>query len=223
MKKLLLVGAVALGLSGVAFADGSIETTMPAPVANSFNPGVVIGLQAGYDISGWQNAFNSNVPWSPSVNKSNGFAGRVFLGWDFHPNFSVELGYFRPFNKPVGNFDDSTSIQYTMNVVDLMGKIKVPLGDMFDIYAKAGVDYVMTKMAPSATTGTAGTYSNTTVNNFNVAYGLGLDYTIIPNLVADISWTQYNANNKKDIVSDAPKYQPSMNFFALGLSYKFTY
>ncbi|OGT08228.1 MAG: hypothetical protein A2X78_00935 [Gammaproteobacteria bacterium GWE2_37_16] len=221
MKKILLVGAVALGLSAAAFANGTVEA---APVVgNAFNPGIYVGLQAGMDLSNWGNVNNSDN-WSTyfgdGISKENGFAGRVFVGWDFHPNFAVELGYFREFNRPVATESGFGDVwRYTTQGFDLMGKLKYAFDDMFGIYAKFGVDYLLTKVDQQG----ANTNGNYNTNNFNIAYGLGLSYEAVQNLTLDLSWTRFQGRNKVDGDVSQPKFQAAPDFFALGIAYKFNY
>lgn len=224
MKKILLVGAVALGLSAAAFANGTVEAPV---VGNAFNPGIYIGLQAGMDLSHWGNVNNSSNDtyaigggFGDSISKENGFAGRVFVGWDFHPNFAVELGYFREFNRPVASETGYGDIwRYTTQGFDLMGKLKYAFDDMFGIYAKFGVDYLMTKVDAQG----ANTYGDYHTNNFNIAYGLGLSYEAVQNLTLDLSWTRFQGKSKVDGAATQPSFQAAPDFFALGIAYKFNY
>lgn len=59
--------------------------------------------------------------------------------------------------------------------------------------------------------------SGDSVGRFNVLYGAGMTYDIIPNLVADASWTRYTGHGKL-----GNSYQPDADLFALGITYKFS-
>lgn len=232
IKKIILVGALAMGLSAGAFAmgDDTAPATMPVAASSDFNPGIYIGLQAGYGNSGWTTGSSYIDFYDASGNEyygtlnqggKTGFAGRVFAGYDFTKNFALELGYMRMFTKlatditgtkygpsgavlNTGTYHGTTLTQ----AFDLMGKLTVPFADTFGVYAKLGADYLMSSYGSA--------FSGST-KNFNVAYGAGLDYFITPNLVTDLSWTRYNGNQKLN----SDKYQPFADFFALGISYKF--
>ena len=207
-KQILLIGAVALGLSGAVFASNN-AMSVPASTPG-FVPGITLGIQAGYDLSGWKNLSDVGIialgyPVFGNIEHPNGFAGRIAAGYDFHPNFAAEVGYTYLFNKPSFSI---YSGKIETQIIDLVGKIKVPFNDAFGIYAKAGVDYMISSWQDSS--------NNSSEHSFNVVYGVGLNYNIAPNIVTDISWTKYNGNAK--IGND---YQPNVDFFALGVAYKF--
>ena len=202
MKK-LFIGVAALGLSPLAFANGTVGYAPAA--APAFTPGVYLGVQAGYGMTNWDNidhAFGGTGSTKVSVKDEDGFAGRLFVGYDFHPNFAVETGYTMWFTEPkiAGLKGD-----YPW-AIDLVGKIKALVVDNFGLYAKLGGDYL---------------YDNTKISGhdkdtFNVVYGAGAYYDITPNITADLSWTRFNGDTNWD-----SHYMPDMDLFALGVSYKF--
>jgi opacity protein-like surface antigen len=198
IKKNLFVGVIALGLSPIALANGY----MPAP-ADSWAPGVYVGLQAGYAMTNW------DTDWDGAVDDSNGFAGRFSIGYDFHKNFAVEAGFGYVFNNPkwVG---DTASYFGNTYAIDLMGVIKAPVVDDFGLFAKVGVNYLHTDSGDSI-------FGSTEVDNFNVAFGAGAYYDITKNVSMDISWMRYNG----DITGTWADYQPYTDAFMLGIKYKF--
>ena len=211
MKKIILVSAAALGFLGVnAFAN----------MGNAFTKGIYVGLQAGYDMNAWGNVSNpdNRAFFGTYISQENGFAGRVLGGWDFHPNFAVEMGYFRAFNKPVSMITGSDWWRYTTQGFDLMGKMKYAFDDNFGVYAKFGLDYLLTQIDPQGTNTTISGYS---VDNFNIAYGLGFGYEVAQNLTLDVSWTRFQGKSKVDGDQLQPRYQEAIDFFALGLVYRF--
>jgi OOP family OmpA-OmpF porin len=192
MKK-LFIGVVALGLSPLALAGGP-------PPAPAFNPGVYLGVQAGYGMTHWDDFFGS------AIKDEDGFAGRLFVGYDFHPNFAIEAGYTMWFTKPKllgAKFDYPWAI-------DLVGKIKAHVVDNFGLYAKAGGDYIYQDFGS-----TIGGHAD----NFNVVYGVGAFYDITPNINVDLSWTRYHGDQD---LTDSDR-MPFMDLFALGFSYKFDF
>lgn len=216
MKKLLVVSAVAvLGLSS-AFAGGLPEEMPVAPVAAVSNDtGVYLGLQGGFGMTHWKNLENTMEGKLKSVHKDNGIVSRVFAGYDINRYFAIESGYSYFFNKV--NFDAvnkagkvvKTGDTKTM-AFDLMGKGKLPVVDSFDLYAKLGVNYLMTR------TNKTDDKASKNTNNFNLAYGVGADYSITPNIIANVEWLRLNGNAKLN-----DKYQPNVDAFLIGLRYKF--
>lgn len=200
MNKKLLIGIASLSLSPLAFASGDLGYA-PASAVDSWNPGVYIGLQAGYGMTGWNEAL-SDIR-GVDVENSDAFAGRVYLGYDFHKNFAIEAGYTQFFNSPKIDGFDAFGNTYA---IDLMGKIKANVIDNFGLYAKLGAAYLHTNGDGADA-----------VDNINVAYGAGAFYDITPNISADLSWTRFNGNSS----FGDENYQPSADLFALGIMYKF--
>ncbi|MFA6409424.1 MAG: porin family protein [Gammaproteobacteria bacterium] len=180
-KKTLIVGIISLGLYPTAFAS---------------NTGTYLGIAAGYGMTNWENLVDD-------ASKDKGAISRIFIGYDFSKSLAIELGYT--------NFFSKTDIQEVNTTIrtqafDLLGKIKAPLSDKFDIYAKTGLGYLMSNLKSNS-------YGSR--NNFNIAYGLGLEYSISQNVIADISWLRYDGK----ITYDFNKYQPDADTFMIGLRY----
>ncbi|MDR1057732.1 MAG: outer membrane beta-barrel protein [Coxiellaceae bacterium] len=215
MKKLLAVSAIAvLGLNSVVLAGGLPEEMPMAPSAVSTSEiGVYFGIQGGWGLTHWKDTELSRVEVN-TVSNDNGFVGRAFLGFDINRYFALEGGYTYFFNKPkfkTAAGVETGKVKRTHNV-DVMGKIKAPVVDNFDLYAKLGVNYLMAGF--DEVTGYPKPDSR---NNFNVAYGAGADYYITPNIIANAEWLRFNGKAK---TSDS-KYQPATDAFLIGLRYKF--
>ncbi|MEI8055563.1 MAG: outer membrane beta-barrel protein [bacterium] len=220
MKKLLVVSAIAaLGLTSVAFAGGLPEEMPTAPAASSSDTGVYVGIEGGFGITNWK-TWETDASSSDKVSKDNGFAGRAFVGYDINRYFALETGYSYFSNKAViktsGGVEQTSGIK--TQVIDLYGKIKAPVVDSFDLYAKLGACYLMSNIQKLTSGSTAATlYKNEgNVKNFNVAFGAGADYAITPNVIANVEWLRNAGHYKSD-----DKYQPNTDAFMLGLRYKF--
>ncbi len=166
LLRLTLVGVVAI--SAVSLANAATVT------------GPYIGGQLGWgdihastgDLPGHSNItaavndFNA-VNWqnySASVkNASSGLAGRLFLGYQFTPNWAVELGYLKFHDADLkGDYTGSSNLvgseegmsiptngeNYSYKGVvkehafDLVGKGILPLENGFSLYGKLGIAYV---------------------------------------------------------------------------------
>ena len=202
MKGKILIGVAALLASCFAFASGDVFVA-PAP---TFMPGVYLGAQGGYGMSGWNNV-DSGSNFS-DVTGANAFAGRAFLGYDFHPNFAIEAGYTQFFNDTkLKNLMVGKTYNPKYNyAIDLVGKIKAHIIQQFGLYTKVGVDYIATNE------GLDGDHHYAV----NVIYGAGAYYDFTPNFMADLSWTRYNGKAKW-----ANDYIPAADLFAAGIAYKF--
>ena len=212
MRKILAVSAIAaLGLGSVAFAGGLPEEMPIAPVAAA-DAGFYLGIAGGYGLTGWDDAEGSYLHSADTiiskVASEDGFAGRLFAGYDFNRYFAVEAGYSYFFNKV--KFKDGISQEFdkvkNTQVIDLMGKIKAPVVDGFDLYAKLGADYQMSNFDHAKNR-----------KNFNVAYGAGADYYITSNVIANIEWLRFNGDSELK----SKDYQPAADAFMVGLRYKF--
>ena len=190
------------------------------PPVETWSPGVYVGVQAGYGMTNWDDVGYGLV----DRDDSDAFAGRVYLGYDFHKNFAIEVGYGYFFNNPSITVNGGTYIYngntYTIPggeydvfgntyAIDLMGVIKANIVDDFGLYAKVGVDYLHTEDG-------SGYFSGDDVHNFNVAYGAGAYYDFTKNFSMDVSWLRYNGS--QDWNDD---YQPFTDMFMLGVKWKF--
>jgi OmpA-OmpF porin, OOP family len=246
-KKTVLVAALALGLSGVAFASGE-EVAMPAAPAPDFVPGIYVGIQGLYGLTGWDNLKQDTTtsetinPFSGVVTKhthsvkvddENGFGGRVFLGYDFHKNFAVEAGYAYFGNTAkIMAVEDGKEAQLAgikTSAFDLVGKAKIPVSNGFGIYAKAGVGYLQSKgfhdnvINDLLHIDTGIIRESDSESHVGLVYGLGVSYDITPNIITDLSWTRYDGNPslKDGDKSTFKDYQPNLNTFGLAIAYKF--
>lgn len=135
------------------------------------------------------------------ADKHIGLAGGVDVGYDFNQYVAAEAGYTY-----LGKVDDVTT-----QAGDLVGKIHVPVVGNAGLFAKAGAGYLRSS------------FDHDAVDNVNLVYGFGADYKVLPNLVADVSFTRFNGNSKiassnGDINNN---FQPNADFYAVGMTYKF--
>ncbi len=209
MKKLLVVSAIAaLSLTSVAFAGGLPEEMPTAPAAGSSDTGIYLGLQAGFGLTNWKNLAFGSI----TANKDSGFVGRVFTGYDINRYFAVETGYSRFFNVAKLALANVARVEYKTQAIDAYFKGKLPVVEGFDLYAKLGAGYLMSKQSAVAADST-----NQKNNNVNVAFGAGADYYVTPNVIANIEWTRIEGYEK----SSDNKYIPHVDAFVIGLRYKF--
>lgn len=200
LSKKLFIGVIALGLAPMAFANGAY-----APA--TFTPGIYVGLQGGWGLTGWDAIKTDGV----GVKSDNGLAGRLYAGYDFHKNFAVEGGFTYFFNRAKVSATGSDDARVRNWALDLVGKIKAEVYQNVELYAKAGLDYVHTSWSGPSFTG------KSSYGNVNVVYGVGATYYFTPQISADLSWTRFNARPK----NNHGKYQPYLDMIALGVAYKF--
>jgi opacity protein-like surface antigen len=139
--------------------------------------------------------------------KNNGVIGRGFIGYDINRYFALESGFSYFINKPY--FDSKQgrcSDNISTTAVDIEGKGKLPIVRYFDLYAKLGANYLMSRSS-----------IRNNVGNFKVAFGVGADYRITANIIANIEWLRFTGNLAEEDVD----YQPNTDAFLLGLRYNF--
>ena len=170
---------------------------------NSFNPGIYLGLQGGIAYDGLP---NHNL-------KGVNFSGRFFAGYNFTKHLALESSFLATDSREIKNIvgDNLTDkVKLKQQILDFTPRINIPLDDNFTIYARGGIaciDYFE-----------KGTVSKT----FNITYGLGLDYKITNHLATGISWSHYNGGSTKPVDIIYRKYQPSLDFYGLSLTYNFS-
>jgi len=229
MLKKIFIGIAALGLTATALANGNSVplTTATTTPANNFNPGIYLGIQGGYAIAGWYRINNEMLNDTGTsvmkVKDDSGIGGRVFVGYDFTKNWAAELGYMYFGSKTKLKVNDTTYGDVTTQAFDLVGKGKIPIVDKFDIYAKLGIGYLMSKGLQHFGGNTL--FTKDKQNNISGVVGFGVDYYFMPNLWMDLSWTRHIVDKKgSDSSGNAyGKYQPDADLYALGIAYKFNF
>lgn len=211
MKKILVVSAIAaLGLTSVAFAGGLPEEMPAAPAAVAVSDsGIYLGLEGGWGLTNWKNSdFNTGTGFS--VSKDNGFVGRVLAGYQINKYFAVEAGYSYYFNKASLQLNGAEWTNVKTQSIDLLLKLIAPVVENFDLYGKVGPNYMMTKV-------NSNNYGLKNGDNFGVTFGFGADYSITPNVIANVEWLRNSGYQKVGNES----YQPNTDAFMIGLRYKF--
>lgn len=196
-----------------------------------------LGIQGGVAVSGW-NAINGQLisseirPLLPPVivnttwntKNINSIAGRAFLGYSFNKYFAAEFGYLYvgkqsdidvniasvDFNGKTINVFNQELGKVRTQAFDLVGKLKAPITDNFDLYAKLGAGYLMMKGQNN--------FSFYKANKADLVFGAGASYDFNENWAMDLSWTRYNSGNTK-VMSGS--WQPNVDFYALGVTFKF--
>ena len=165
-KKTLIVGAVALGLTSVAFANGAARISK----CTTFMPGVYVGLQAGYAATGWQDAVKvQGIHDDFTTRLAGGITGRAFIGYDFHKNFAVEFGYMRDLQKTKIMAAEGQVDGMLTHGFDLVLKGKIPLNDKIGVYGKGGIGYLMTTFNHDQ-------HGSGQVHRLTAVYGFGINY-----------------------------------------------
>ena len=183
-------------------------------------PGPYFGLQVGWgDSQGGisQQDMNSiiqdalGVPYNAFTitsystgARSQGVAGRIYIGYQFNCFAAAEFGWAKYPNVPIhaqaSGTDLSLASAYIANgtgsiqidAFDLVGKAILPFRDVFSVYAKAGAAYIEHRGNEQGIVLVAGEQengANYSINQrFFPTFGLGLSYDFTPHFLADLSW-----------------------------------
>jgi len=203
----------------------SCQAAIADTTSTYYKSGFYTGIEAGYGdthytsaelLSEAQTAFaaqlggNSTGIFTSGDVNSVGTSGRLFGGYQFTPNFALEMGYIQ-FNKTdfsgYGHIVNTTGYgsvtdqvydgELTQKAIDLVAKLTLPLHYGFGVFFKGGVAYVSADRHINFTQDyfdnlsrthsyTQNTLFTKTYQAVRPTYGAGIDYTI-PNTLVDLS------------------------------------
>ena len=149
-------------------------------------------------------------------NDNNGFAGRLFAGYQIDCHWSAELGWSKFSNiNTKGTITGLVSTQpYTINAsgdistnaIDLVAKGTMPLPNNFSFFGKLGGAYIWENFDVKGN----GTIDSVTAisarknkdeNNFWPTFGLGFGYDFAPNMAANLEWNRIQKVGSSDLNS----------------------
>jgi len=202
IKNIVKVGILsssilACGLSFAATAYQPQPMAMPA----SQNAGAFyLGIQMGYADLNYSKSWLSKYPLITSAGASysttssiddTGFAGRVFLGYEFNRYAALELGgIYLPevtFHKVGGT---TLNADFNQFGADLLFKGTIPLGTAFGLYGKGGLAWIH-RDDLTATNNGVKYESDISKNKAVPVLGAGFDFNFTDQFTADISYLRY--------------------------------
>lgn len=151
-----------------------------------------------------------------SMTKDNSSTGyKLFGGYQFHPNFAVEGGYF-----DLGRFDFTST---TVPAGSLYGRIKLrganldlvgrlPLDDRFSVFAKVGGQYSQARDTFRGTGFVNVLNPSPKKSQLNYKLGLGLQYAFTPEVTLRAEVERYRVNDAVGNHGDINVYSLSFVF-----------
>ena len=174
-----------------------------------------LALPTGWYIEG--NAGTSKtsitVDGAPGASVSNsGFGWNVNAGYKFMPFFAGEVGYTKYSTANI-NLSGTKIAKDSIYSYDIAAKGILPVSDTgLDIFAKLGVAranaHLVNTNASIATVSNAGSSGTT-----GVYYGLGGEFSFLPNLAANLQWQRVHGKSS-DI--------GNLDLYSVGLTYLFS-
>ncbi|WDZ97667.1 porin family protein [Herbaspirillum sp. WKF16] len=199
-KQALMIAGAALAMAFSAFASAQ---------GSKFNPGPYVGVEGGY--------VQATVPKHEgyritSESKNAGFV-RGMLGYQFTPNWALELGYFGTgdVKRSDTNGAHSYDEKYKASGADLAVLYK--LTEMLPgIYVKAGLTYA--KVTEDIVESRAGGFKyHGSGTGTGYLFGLGYEYDFTPAWSANANYTRYQR------VANVPGV--NLNQLGVGVKYRF--
>ncbi|MCR9306715.1 outer membrane beta-barrel protein [Vibrio diabolicus] len=180
--------------------------------------GASVGQASFSDVNGSINGGGTNASTKLKLEDDSSLSGKVFGGYKFNEYISLEAA--------IGGYDALDGKVVTvgdMKYLSIQPKATLPIGDRFNLFAKAGLSYFNAefKISNSVIDGSAGhtTISDSTVTGM---YGLGAEFAITENFALQVEWEYMMpeldiakfGNEKVTVDAD-------INVFSVGMSYRF--
>ncbi len=176
--------------------------------ANAGTPGAYVSGEMGYVHT--KNKFLKPFP-SKDTKYQGGLIGRLSAGYQFSPYWAIEAGYLQlarqKSNLSVGALATHETVILKQHAFDVAGKGILPISDKFDIYAKAGMAYLISNLHNAKAVAPIAKYS------WAPEAGVGVTYNISDSVFVDTSYTHIRPIGKN---------RPSnIDFATVGIGYSF--
>lgn len=181
--------------------------------AQTADNGVYVGLEGAYAIAKSMDPPNG----ARKTSETTGVAAlRALVGYEFNQNLAVELGYFATddFKQSGVALSGGATYDEKINVKGVDLALLYKLTEFAPgLFLKAGATH--TKLSASATDsiGLVSEESNASTSGTGYLFGLGYEFTVMPQVGARLSYTRYE---KLGGESDN-----ALNVFSAGVKYKF--
>lgn len=160
-----------------------------------------------------------------SVSKNESDTGyKLLAGYQFHPNFALEGGYVN-LGKLSATLNvtapavGSLNVDYKADGWNLMAVGILPVSNDFSLFGKIGGFYSTTK-GDASTTGAVvllpGQQTSLSKSEFNLAYGLGVQYNINKSISVRGELERFADLRPSDAANKA-----NVDLYSIGLIYKF--
>ncbi len=144
--------------------------------------------------------------------KEGKYGGRFYMGYSFNDYFQAELGYtFYEEYKFKNVFGvDGAAVDLSADTYDIVSVVKLPLNDVFNVYAKLGTANI-NKSDKANSTAKALPLPAISDRSYRLTYGVGAVYNLNSIFSIDAGW--YHINGTSSI--------KDTDFLFLGVVYYF--
>jgi OOP family OmpA-OmpF porin len=150
-------------------------------------------------------------------NRDRDIGYKLYGGYQFNPNFSMEGGYFdlgkfgfRANTSPIGTLDGNIKVR-GLNL-DLVGTL--PITEKFSMFGRGGLIYAQSRDSFSGTGSVGVSNPNPSKSDAGYKFGLGLQYAFTQSLAMRTEVERYRIN-------DAVGHKGDVDLVSIGLVYRF--
>jgi len=212
VRKLLPAALMGLAMVAVGPSHAQSGSQMRGPwMGGTMDTNFYIGANVG------QSRFRSSCDGVPVPCDDKDVAWKAYAGYQFHPNFAVEGGYF-----DLGNTSASGTIGGVAASADarargweLLGVAMFPVMNQLAIYGKLGIAFTRVDVSGTAI---GGGFSFTTAakdDSTDITFGAGVQYSFTRNISARLEWQRY------DSVGGGNTGKEDIDVFSLGALFRF--
>ncbi|EEZ85247.1 conserved hypothetical protein [Vibrio harveyi 1DA3] len=180
--------------------------------------GASIGQASFGDVNSSVSAGGNNSSMKLKLEDDSSLSGKIFGGYKFNEYISLEgaIGGYDALDGKVATVGD-------MKFLAIQPKATLPIGDHFNLFAKAGLSYFNAelKVSNSVINGSSGhtTLSDSTVSGM---YGLGAEFAIAKNFALQIEWEYMRPELEiAKAGNDKATVDAEISVFSVGMNYRF--
>lgn len=209
--------SIGFRLSAIGLAV--LGATVAGQALAQVTPGFYVGGNVGRAWTDFEHAPFIGVPPAAVTgvfDDDKDTAWKLYGGYQFHPNFGVEGGYFDlgeydyGYNTAGGTFRGQS--RYRGVNIDLVGTF--PVWDRVSAIARIGAAYTRATSSVGTTGAVPALGGSRTERDWGPKVGLGLEYAITPALAVRGEWERYR-------VRDAVRSRGDIDVASIGLVWRF--
>lgn len=216
MKKLTNLCLAVLSLSVL-----NIETTQAA--TEGFYAGAGIGASQ-LETPNKNIVTNNLSPIQKQSHELTGLGGRVFAGFNINPYLGVESGVAQYAKSKYSSQTllTHTSLDYSLNAIDVVAKVYLPIAESFNLYGLGGVALVHSNVDYNGYTMSKNPKGSESQTKVRPIYGVGANYQIPQsNFVTGFEFSRIQGIGKVNLSEPTKKVIPSANMITFNIAYNF--